>query len=342
MRVAKHIKALKGYVYGEQPALKGVIKINTNENAYPPSPNCFKAITQSLVKKLKVYPNAESVKLRKELAKLHNTTPENIFVGNGSDEILSLCTKAFVENDESIASLDPSYSLYPTLADIRNVKWHGISGGDFSKLDKSASLFIWTNPNAPTGGFAEPGIIADFARSFPGIVLIDEAYADFAEGNSMHLATDEKNRNILVMRTFSKSYSLAGLRVGYIVGPKDLIAALFKIKDSYNVDALAQAIALAAVKDQKWMRTNAKKIIATRIWFAGELGKLGWEVCPSQANFVFARPPKGKKAKDIFEFLRSHKIFVRFFPKPGIDKFLRITIGTDAEMKKTLSTIKEI
>jgi histidinol-phosphate aminotransferase len=341
MRITKHIKALKGYVYGEQPTGKGVIKINTNENAYPPSPNCIKAISESLVNGLKIYPNAECLGLRKELAKLHKTEIENIFVGNGSDEILSLCTKAFVEDDECIGSLDPSYSLYPTLADIRNVKWCGADVNNFPALKKNVSLFIWTNPNAPTGSFVKPSQIAQFAKKFPGVVLIDEAYADFAEENSMHLAACKSNKNILVMRTFSKSYSLAGLRVGYIVGPKDLIEALFKIKDSYNVDAIAQAIAVAAVKDQKWMRANAKKIIATRRWFTDELVKLGWDVCPSQTNFVFAKPPKEQKAKEIFEFLRAHKVFVRFFQKPKINKFLRISIGTDAEMEKTLSLIKK-
>lgn len=342
MRITKHIKALDAYVYGEQPSGKNVIKINTNENAYPPSPKCAQALAKFRTDSLRVYPNAEALPLRKELAKLHKTSPQNIFVGNGSDEILTLAARAFVEDDESIGSLDPSYSLYCTLADIRNVEWKGQDEATFPACTPDTALFIWTNPNAPTGKAVRAETIAKFAKTFKGVVIIDEAYADFAASNCMHLATSAANRNIVVMRTFSKSYSLAGLRVGYCVGPKDLIAALFKIKDSYNVDAVAQAVALAAVKDQKWMKANVRKIVATRNWFSAELARRGWQILPSETNFIFAKPKPGKKAKDIFAYLKTKNIFIRFFDKPKTREYLRITIGTREQMQKVLSSIDKI
>jgi len=206
----------------------------------------------------------------------------------------------------------------------------------------STSLFLLTNPNAPTGEFREPSEIAAFARKFKGVVIVDEAYADFARANCMALATDPKNRNVLVMRTFSKSYSLAGLRVGYCVGPADLIAAMYKVKDSYNVDAVAQAVALAAVKDQRWMKANVAKIVKTRAAVTAELVRRGWDVLPSESNFVFAQPPAGKKAADIFAALRERNIFVRYFPGPKTGTRLRITIGTEAQMKKLLAALKDI
>lgn len=341
MRISKHIASLKGYVHGDQPRGKGIVKINTNENAYPPSPKCAEVLKAFSTASLRIYPDAECTPLREAAAELHSTSPERIFVGNGSDEILSLAAKAFVENDESIASLDPSYSLYKTIADIRDVAWkgHAEQGRRAITPDGGTSLFLWTNPNAPTGTFTDPSVIKKFADGFPGVVIIDEAYADFAPGNCMHLATAADNRNIIVMRTFSKSYSLAGLRVGYAVGPEDLIGAMMKIKDSYNVDAIAQCVALAALRDRAWMLRNVKRIIRTREWFSKELADRGWNLTDSAANFVFARPPKPATAAGVFEFLKDNSIFTRHFKTPATRSRIRFTIGTDAEMKKTLSAI---
>ena len=336
MRITKCVRRLQAYTPGEQPKAKNIVKLNTNENPYPPSPKCAAVLKAFDLDCLRRYPDPEFSALRQALAQLNRTRPENIFVGNGSDEILSLAAKSFVENDEQIGSLDPSYSLYKTLADIRDVKWVGPEN-----RGKKVSLFLWTNPNAPTGTFVESKAIAAFARKFRGVVLIDEAYADFARTNCMHLATAAKNRNILVMRTFSKSYSLAGLRVGYCVGPKDLIAALYKVKDSYNVDAIAQAVALAAVKDQKWMKANVAKVVKTRRWFTAELVRRGWDVLPSESNFVFARPPR-RNAADLFDALRKRNIFVRYFRGPKTGDRLRVTIGTDSQMKKLLKALNEL
>lgn len=348
--IARHVRKLEAYVPGEQPRGRRVVKLNTNENPYPPSPACAAVLKHFDLDCLRRYPDPVFTDLREELAKLNNAKPEDIFVGNGSDEILSVAAKAFVEDDGIIGSLNPSYSLYKTLAAIRNVKWVGIKrepqdswrgAALVSRLPSKTSLFLWTNPNAPTGEFAEPSDVAAFAKKFRGVLIVDEAYADFARTNCMSLATAKDNRNLIVMRTFSKSYSLAGLRVGYCVGPKPLIDAMYKVKDSYNVDAIAQAVALAAVKDQKWMRVNVEKVVRTRTRFAAELEKRGWDVIPSESNFLFARPPASVKAADLFSYLRSKNVFVRYFPGPKTGDRLRITIGTDGQMKTLLAVIDD-
>ena len=336
MRIARHVRKLEEYVPGEQPRAKSVVKLNTNENPYPPSPKCRAALRAFDYARLRRYPDPNCSELCAEIARLNGTTPERVFVGNGSDEILALAAKCFVEDDETIGSLDPSYSLYKTLAAIRNVKWTGLD------VTTSTSLFLLTNPNAPTGEFREPSEIAAFAKKFRGVVIVDEAYGDFARANCMSLATAEANRNLIAMRTFSKSYSLAGLRVGYCVGPRDLIRAMYKVKDSYNVDALAQTVALAAIRDQDWMRKNAAKVIRSRTRLSAALEKRGWDVLPSEANFVFARPPAPAKAADIFARLRERNIFVRYFPGPKTGDRLRVTVGTEPEMKTLLKALDEL
>ena len=321
MRIARHIKKLVGYVPGEQPKSREVVKLNTNENPYPPSPKCAAVLSSFNLDNLRRYPDPNCSALAKAIAEANGTTPDRVFIGNGSDEILALAARVFVENDESIGSLDPSYSLYKTLAAIRDVKWVGIRNSSTHPLTHpSTSLFLWTNPNAPTGEFAEPKAIATFAKRFRGVVIVDEAYADFACGNCMSLAAASRNRNVIVMRTFSKSYSLAGLRVGYCVGPKDLIAALYKAKDSYNVDAVAQAVALVAFRDCAYH---------------------GWDVIPSESNFVFAKPPAKAKAKDVFAYLKGRNIFVRYFPGRLTGDRLRITIGTDGQMETLLAALDD-
>ncbi len=342
MGIARHIKKLAGYVPGEQPKSRNVVKLNTNENPYPPSPRCAKVLSSFNLDDLRRYPDPNFSALAKAIADENGTTADRVFVGNGSDEILSLAARVFVENDESIGSLDPSYSLYKTLAAIRDVKWVGIRNSSTRPLTHpSTSLFLWTNPNAPTGEFAEPKAIAAFAKKFKGVVIVDEAYADFARGNCMSLATAPRNRNVIVMRTFSKSYSLAGLRVGYCVGPKDLIDALYKVKDSYNVDAVAQAVALAAFKDGAYHRKTVAKVVKTRKAFEKALAKRGWDVIKSESNFVFAKPPAGAAAKDVFSYLKSREIYVRYFPGPLTGDRLRITIGTDGQMETLLDALDD-
>jgi len=342
MYICKNIQDLEAYTPGEQPGDAGIVKLNTNENPYPPSPRVAEALGAFDFARLRLYPDPVSAALRKRLAELHGCSPEQVFIGNGSDEILALCTRIFVENDGSVGYFVPSYSLYPVLADIRGVAHRPVSlTPDFQwqmPAGYNASLFFLTNPNAPTSMMHDKATVAAFCRAFDGVVLIDEAYADFADTHCMDLATAPGNRQTLVMRTFSKSFSLAGLRFGYAVGPEPLITALCKAKDSYNMDMLAQVLALAALSDLDAMRENVRKIRATREHLAAALTQRGWRVCPSQANFLFARPPDGNAAR-VFEQLKAARIYVRHFPGDPTGDYLRITIGTDAQTDKLISEV---
>lgn len=342
MTICKNVQALTAYTPGEQPKDPAIVKLNTNENPYPPSPKVAETLKTFDYARLRLYPDPLFMALRSSLAEIHGCTVNQVFIGNGSDEILALCTRAFVENDGSIGYFDPSYSLYPVLAEIRGVEQRPVKlTADFywqMPAGYSASLFYITNPNAPTSMMHDKATVTAFCKAFDGAVLIDEAYGDFADTHCMDLALAKDNQNTLVMRTFSKSFSLAGLRFGYVVGPEPLIHALYKIKDSYNMDMLAQAVALAALSDLEYMRANVQKIRTTRARLTQELTKRGWTVCPSQTNFLFARPPK-KNAKEIFEALRQQKIFVRYFPGPATGDYLRITIGTEEQTDKLLAAL---
>ena len=351
MRITRSVRLLTPYTPGEQPKRRNVVKLNTNENPYRPSPKCADVLKEFNLDKLRRYPDPVFAKLRARLAKIWKTTPERIFIGNGSDEILTLAAKAFVEDNEAIGSLDPSYSLYKTLAAIRNVPfvpspladdftWNGKIAVR-SPSGNSVALFLLTNPNAPTGTLLPPDSVARAARTFKGVFVVDEAYADFSRTNCVPLATAKGNRNIIVMRTLSKSFSLAGLRLGYCIGPEDLIEALYKVKDSYNVDAIAQAVALAALNDLPWMRANVAKVRRTRTRVAKELARRLWHVPASESNFIFARPAH-RPAAEIFEALRARNIFVRYFKGPRTGDRLRITIGTDAEMDTLLAALAEL
>ena len=348
MRITQSVRNLTPYVPGEQPKDAHVVKLNTNENPYLPSPKCATVLREFDLDRLRRYPDPVFTSLRARIADIWDTTPDRVFVGNGSDEILTLAARAFVEDDEAIGSLSPSYSLYMTLAAIRNVGYTPTPlKDDFSwngrivTRNPRTALFLLTNPNAPTGTFSPIDKIARAARPFKGVMLVDEAYADFANGNAMPLATATDNRNVIVMRTLSKSFSLAGLRVGYCVGPADLIEALYKVKDSYNADAVAQAVALAALNDLPWMRANVAKVRKTRARVAKALARRGWDVPVSESNFLFARPAH-KPAKEIFEALRDEHVYVRYFPGPRTGDRLRITIGTDEQMDVFLAAVARL
>jgi histidinol-phosphate aminotransferase len=340
--IARHVAALAAYTPGEQPRESGIIKLNTNENPYPPSPRVAAALAAFDLARLRLYPDPMCRKLRESIAVLHGCSVDNIFVGNGSDEILALTTRAFVENDGSIGWFVPSYSLYPVLAEIRDVAARPVElAPGFAwamPAGYRASLFLMTNPNAPTSLLFEKRQVAAFCRAFPGVVLIDEAYVDFSREHAMDLATAADNTNTLVMRTLSKAYSLAGLRLGYTVGPAPLIAALYKIKDSYNVDMLAQLIAQAALEDPAHMRAHAARIRQTRARLTSALRGRGYGVLDSETNFVFARPPDGRAA-ELLAQLRRNRILVRHFPGPRTGEYLRITVGTDAEIDALLAAL---
>jgi len=334
---------MRAYVPGEQPADLKVIKLNTNENPYPPSPAVLRALKRIDGDMLRRYPDPECRKLRTIIARLHKCSVSQVFVGNGSDEILALCSRAFVEDNGRIAFFEPSYSLYPVLARIRNVRRRVI------RLDRSlqgrmpsdckAGLFYISNPNAPTGILYPKKEVVRFCKSFAGVVVLDEAYVDFSSSNCIDVAL--KLKNTLVLRTLSKSYSLAGLRVGYAIGSPELIATLFKIKDSYNIGRVAQSLATAALQDQAYMRANVRCIVGTRQKLVRALTAMGFTVLPSDANFVFARPA-GIGAEALYRRLRKRNILVRYFTGKATRDFLRITIGTDEQINKLLKAIAAI
>ena len=328
--IRKSVQAMSGYVPGEQPKSADLVKLNTNENPYLPSANVQDILSMIDVAVLARYPDPVCMELRKAIAELHGCEVENIFVGNGSDEVLALCIRAFVERDGSVGFFDPSYSLYPILVDIEDVKKKPVAlDADFGwqmPADYSASLFFLTNPNAPTSLQFSKSNVEAFAKGFDGVVLVDEAYADFAEENCMNLALEQEN--VLVARTLSKSYSLAGIRLGYCVGNAELIGAMYKIKDSYNVNYLTQEIARVAILDQDTMTANVQAIVETRKMVAKKLTEFGFEVGESQSNFLWVKPLV-ITAKSLFDALRKKNIIVRYFGNDERTKdYLRITVGT--------------
>jgi histidinol-phosphate aminotransferase len=345
------VDGLHAYVPGEQPKIPGLVKLNTNENPYPPSPRVLRAVKAAVDGRLRLYPNPTAQALRERLARLHGCRPENVIVGNGSDELLAMAVRAFVEPGTGRAQwLSPAYSLYPVI-----VRQHGAKAGsaplekDFSlptiaTLRKSkdwsfdAALTFITTPNAPSGrGYATRDLEA-LCRALKGVVILDEAYVDFAAEDAMKL---HRLPNVLVSRTFSKGYSLCFQRVGYLVGPAALIGALDKIRDSYNVNGLGQVAALTTLDDLPYYWRNTQKIVVTRLWLTGQLVKLGFDVLPSETNFIFTRPPKFP-AKEWLAELRKRKILVRWFDTPVTRDRLRITIGTDAEARAVVKAAKEI
>ncbi|MDA0990754.1 MAG: histidinol-phosphate transaminase [Verrucomicrobia bacterium] len=342
-RIRRSVAALHPYAPGEQPASGSIIKLNTNENPYPPSPHVMAALNDIYPDALRRYPDPMCLQLRERIAGLHDVTPEHVFVGNGSDEVLALCTRAFVENDGTIGYFDTAYSLYPVLASIRDAQQVAFPlGPDFewqTPHRNDCSLFFLANPNAPTGMLFPIDTVSAFCAQQTGVVLVDEAYGDFADDNAMRLA--RSGDRVIVARTLSKSYSLAGLRVGYAVGPSELIGALYKIKDSYNIDAVAQALALAAVTDVEHMRTNCQRIRDTRDRASAVLDELGYRVWPSQTNFLWVEPPE-MSAKEVFEALRKRDIVVRHFAGERTGRHLRITVGTDDQMEALFDALKSI
>ena len=345
------VRRMTGYTPGEQPADPGLVKLNTNENPYPPSPRVLEAMRGIQAGSLRRYPDPVCRRLRGRIAELHGVDASRVFVGNGSDEILALCTRAFVEDGRGVGYFDPSYSLYPVLADIRgalrvpvdlgrDLGWPAdlVKGGEAPALGV-CSLFLLANPNAPTGLLSPKEKVRELCAAFDGVVAIDEAYVDFAPVDCMDVAREVDNA--LAIRTLSKSYSLAGLRLGYAVGPADLVEALFKIKDSYNVDAISQELALAALSDVDYMRANAGKIKRTRQRLAECLAERGFRVYPSAANFLWVQPP-GRSARELFDQLRERRVLVRFFPGERTGEFLRITIGTDADVDGLLAALDEV
>ena len=341
------IDAMKGYVPGEQPKIPNLIKLNTNENPYPPSPRVREALRTFDFSQLRLYPDPSSDALRDAIAAEFGVSRENVIAGNGSDDILTMTFRAFTSPAKPVACLDPSYSLYPELAHMQGapVIRIALDPVDFSlpadvlEQASGANLLMITRPNAPTGNSFDRREMERICQEFDGIVMFDEAYADFADDNCMEFA--RRYENVLVSRTFSKSYSLAGLRLGFAVGAAPLIAGLMKLKDSYNLDRLTQTLGLVAFLDRGYLRDCCARVRATRRRLSERLLELGFDVVPSETNFVFAAPPDGD-GEGLFRKLREQAILVRYFPGPVTGRFVRITVGTPEETERLLEVAGDL
>ena len=355
-----NVDALAGYVPGEQPQESGWVKLNTNENPYPPSPRVVSAIQSASAGRLNVYPDPLAKQFCKVASDLFDLDPEWILPANGSDENLTILVRSFTDTNDLIAYPYPSYILYETLAEIQGTRFARLRlDPDWSwnlrlnrPLIEQAKLLFVPNPNSPSGNHWDHGVVESLVPPM-GILVHDEAYGDFVESpHRMELLQSEIGKRVVVTRTLSKSYSLAGIRFGFSVAHPDLIAGMRKVKDSYNCDMLALAAAEAALQDQEWMIENRNKIIATRTRLTIELQKLGFDVVPSQTNFVWATHSQFDHA-EIFQQLKNRKVLIRYMRFPhgiepddahpdGLVDGLRITIGTDAEIDTLLESLREI
>lgn len=345
--IRKNISAMVGYVPGFQP-LDGEqwIKLNTNENPFPASPMVVAAIRAELGDgaSLSKYPDPPSSAGRSAAAKLFGVDPARVIMANGSDELLNNLIRAFADVGEEIGMVQPSYSYYATLAAIQGacVTTYGLD--EAWKINNfperfTGKIFFLTSPNSPLGITFENDYIAELAERCDGILVVDEAYADFAEENALELL--KTHDNIIITRTLSKSYSLAGMRIGLALGPPEVIAALDKIRDHYNLDRLAQAAATAALQDQVYLQSCVAQICSTREWFSTALQDLDYTVLPSQANFIFAIPPD-RDGQRVYNGLFERKILVRYFGDGLLAHGLRISIGKRSEMEECLDAIQTI
>lgn len=340
------IRDMVPYTPGEQPKGRTFIKLNTNENPYPPSPKVLEAI-QAAAGDLRLYPDPESTALRDALAELYGLKRGQVFVGNGSDEVLALAFQAFFDPGRTILFPDVTYSFYPVFAKLYGLSFRevplnerfGVPVDEF--LGENGGVIL-PNPNAPTGRALPLEDVRRLAEGNPGaVVLIDEAYVDFGADSAVGLV--ERHPNLLVVQTCSKSRSLAGLRVGFALGHENLIAALECVKNSFNsypLDRLAQAGALAAIQDRAYFQETTQKIIATRERFTGQLREMGFQLGDSAANFLFITHPK-VPAKALLDGLRERGILVRWWDKPRISNHLRVTVGTDGEMEALCRALEE-
>jgi histidinol-phosphate aminotransferase len=341
----KNIADMAGYVPGYQPPDEALwIKLNTNENPYPPSPQVIQAIREATGDDLRKYPDAASRSGRVAAAELYGYPVDWVIMANGSDELLNNLIRACAGEGEEIAYLHPSYSYYATLAGVQGaqIKTFALKENgeivDFPQRYAGKLLFL-TNPNAPLGLRWNVEEVAALADRCDGLLVVDEAYADFAAGNCLELVRQKPN--VVVTRTLSKSYSLAGMRLGLAIARPEIIAALDKIRDHYNLDRLAQAAVAAALVDQNYFLSCVERICATREWFSAELVKLDYHVIPSSANYLFASP-SDRNGKRVYDALYQRKILVRYFSDPALAHGLRISIGTREEMEETLLALSVI
>ncbi|WP_226663597.1 histidinol-phosphate transaminase [Microbulbifer aggregans] len=345
------LSRLEPYVPGEQPkSTERLIKLNTNESPYPPSPRA-QAVLQSsdLGDKLRLYPDPESTELRAVIAEQFDLAPEQVFVGNGSDEVLAHAFYSFFQRPEPLLFPDITYSFYPVYCQLYGIEYQcpplrddfSIAVEDYAV--EGAGGVILPNPNAPTGRYLPLAEIEKLLQLHPErVVVIDEAYIDFGGDSAIKLIADYPN--LLVIHTLSKSHALAGLRLGYALGQAHLIEGLNRTKNSFNsypIDGIAQRVAAAAIADRSWLADNCGKVIATRQRCCAALTALGFDIVPSTANFIFAKPG-AISAEALYQALRQRNILVRYFNKPRINEYLRISIGTDEEMDTLISACQEI
>ncbi len=336
---------MEGYVPGEQPQDRRYIKLNTNENPYPPSPRVLEALRNAVTEDLRLYPDPTARELRIKAGEVYGVEPDDILAGNGSDDLLSMLFRACVDAGAptDVAYPVPTYSLYDTLAQIQGAAPKTVPfGSEFALPSEAllaigARLYLICNPNSPSGTLTPVSVIADFARRAKGIVVVDEAYADFARESALVLL--RSCPNLVVLRTFSKSFSLAGMRVGLAFASREIIAELAKVKDSYNLDRLSIVAARAALEDLPFMQANVAKVKATREVLVRELEQMGFRVPPSEANFVFAKHPK-LGAPDLYRALRERGILVRHFATPALRDGLRITVGTPEQNDALVSALR--
>lgn len=343
----KNLRDIEPYVPGEQSREKNIVKINANENPYPPSPEAIKAINEFDCNRLRFYPDANALEFKKALAEFYGVSVENVFLGNGSDDVLALSFQAFFNSDKPIAYPDITYSFYPVWCRLFNIPYKNYPLDDNFRINpedykKQNGGVVIPNPNAPTSlGEGREFIERIMEYNKDSVVIIDEAYVDFGGYSSVELT--KKYENLLITGTFSKSRSLAGMRIGYAIGSKTLISVLEAVKNSYNsytLNSVSMAAGTAAIKDRAYFESTVSKVIATRQRVAEELRALGFTVLNSQTNFLFATH-NAISIKDYFEWLKAQKVFIRYFNLPRINNYVRITIGTDDEMNVFLNKTKE-
>lgn len=337
------VRQTPGYTPGEQPQGEGFTKLNTNENPYPPPPEIFQTL-QSQLEKARLYPDPVSTELRKAAAEVYGIPFDRILAGNGSDDILNIALRTFVNPGETVAFLDLTYSLYETIARVHGANIVEFQTNEKFELDRpvicpEANLIFLASPNPPLGKHLHREYLEETCARASGVVLIDEAYVDFSDEN--HLDFLDRHENVIISRTMSKSYSLAGLRVGFGLSSRAIIEQMDKVRDSYNLDRIAQTLATSALKQNEHFREIWRKVRVTRERLIASLRESGFVVFDSEANFVLASP-RWIAAGDLYTELKERKVLVRYFKHPRIRDYVRISIGTDEEIDRLLSAIQEI
>ena len=349
-----NIAAMQGYAFGEQPQDGRSIKLNTNENPYPPSPKVAQALTDFATEQLRIYPQPDARALRQAVAEHHGLAVDNVVITHAGDEALRLAVTTFVSPDGMVASTEPTYSLYPVLTQIQGAEMfsHALEAdwslpADFaaSVNHAGAQLTCVVNPHAPSGHFTPIAALRVLAEQLNGVLLVDEAYADFVDAEGPKDATElvRELDNVLILRTFSKGYSLAGLRLGYLLGAPSLIQPILeKTRDSYNIDAISQVVGLASITDQAYARQTWQTVRADRELLAAELKQLGFAVADSQTNFLLGQVPDGASAEALYLGLKARGILVRYFATPRLKDSLRITVGTAEQNQRLVALLGEL